>query len=39
MIAAQAKSGNAYITSNNVLPKDLTIVSESFGTQWPDSVI
>lgn len=39
MVAAQSKSGNAYITSNNVLPKDLTIVSESFGTQWPDSVI
>ena len=36
-VAAQAQSGNVYITSNNVLPEKVTILSDAFGSQWADS--
>ena len=38
-VAAQAQSGNVYITSNNVLPEKVTILSDAFGSQWADSVL
>lgn len=38
MIAAQNQTGEAYITTNNVL-NDLSIISETYGSQWPESVI
>ena len=38
-VAAQSQSGLAYMTTNNVLPEKLTILSDSFGSQWADSII
>lgn len=38
-VAAQSQSGNAYITSNNVLPEKLTILSDAVGSQWADSIL
>lgn len=38
-VAAQSASGNAYITTNNVLPEKITVISDAVGSQWADSVI
>lgn len=38
-VAAQAASGNVFITSNNVLPKTPRIISDCYGSQWADSII
>ena len=38
-VAAQSQTGVAYITSVNVLPEKMTILSDMFGSQWPESVI
>lgn len=38
-VAAQAASGNVFITSNNVLPETPRIISDCYGSQWADSII
>ena len=38
-IAAQAATGNVYITTNNVLPDKVTILSDAIGSQWQDSIL
>ena len=38
-VAAQGAGGNVYINTENVLPDTPNIISETFGSLWPDSVI
>lgn len=38
-LAAQGIGGNAYINTQVVLPDNPNILSDSFGTKWPDSVV
>lgn len=38
-VAAQAATGNVYITTNNVLPDKVTILSDAIGSQWQDSIL
>lgn len=39
VVAGEGQGGNVYINSRQVLPETMTVLSSSFGTQWPDSVI
>jgi hypothetical protein len=38
-IAAQGAGGNVYINSSNVLPENLFIISDMFGSQWSESIL
>ena len=38
-VAAQGAGGNVYINSSNVLPENLFIISDMFGSQWAESVL
>jgi hypothetical protein len=38
-VAAKGAGGNVYINSSNVLPENLMIISDMYGTQWPESVL
>lgn len=38
-LAGQGAGGNIYINVNNVLPETLNILSDTFGSQWKDSII
>jgi hypothetical protein len=38
-VAAQGTGGNAFINTYNVLPDNPNIVSDTFGSQWAESVI
>lgn len=38
-VAAQGSGGNVYINSANVLPDNLFIISDMFGSQWAESVL
>lgn len=38
-VAASSASGHAYINTSNVLPEHPRIISETYGSQWPDSII
>lgn len=38
-VAAQSQSGLAYMTTGNVLPEKVTVISDAFGSQWADSII
>ena len=38
-VAAQGAGGNVYINSANVLPENLFIISDMFGSQWAESIL
>lgn len=38
-VAAQGAGGTVFINTENVLPEHPNIISESYGSLWPDSVI
>lgn len=38
-VAGQGAGGNVYINTSNVLPENPKVISDTFGSQWPDSVI
>lgn len=38
-VAGQGAGGNIYINTSNVLPENLMIISDMYGTQWPESVL
>lgn len=38
-IAGESTSGNIYINTSNVLPENPKIISDTFGSQWKDSII
>ena len=39
VLAGEGEGGPVFINTQNVLPEELIIISDSYGTQWPDSVI
>lgn len=39
ILSGQSDGEPVFINTNNVLPEELTIVTDTFGTQWPDSVV
>ncbi len=38
-VAAEGVGGNAYINTPNVLPQNPNIISDTFGSQWRESII
>lgn len=38
-IAGEGSGGNVYINTSNVLPENPKIISDTFGSQWRDSII
>ena len=38
-IAGEGQGGNVYINTSNVLPENPKIISDMFGSQWPESVL
>ena len=38
-VAGEGSGGNIYINTSNVLPENPKIISDTFGSQWKDSVI
>lgn len=38
-LAGQGVGGNVYINTSNVLPENPKIISDMFGSQWPESVL
>ena len=38
-VAGEGTGGNVYINTSNVLPDNPRIISDKFGSQWPESVI
>lgn len=38
-LTGQGAGGNVYINTNNVLPETMNVLSDSFGSQWKDSII
>lgn len=38
-VAGEGSGGNVYINTSNVLPENPKIISDTFGSQWPESVI
>ena len=39
VVAAEGSGGQAFINTPNVLPENPKIISDTYGSQWPDSVI
>lgn len=39
ILAGQSDGEPVFINTNNVLPEELTIITDTYGTQWPDSVV
>ena len=39
VLAGQSDGEPVFINTNNVLPEELTIISDTYGTQWGDSVV
>lgn len=39
ILAGQGDGNPVFINTNNVLPEELTIISDTYGTQWPESVV
>lgn len=39
ILAGQSDGEPVFINTNNVLPEELTIISDTYGTQWGDSVV
>ena len=38
-VAGQSQGGNVYINTSNVLPENPKIISDMYGSQWPESII
>lgn len=38
-VAGEGSGGNVYINTSNVLPENPKMLSDTYGTQWPESVI
>lgn len=38
-LTGEGAGGNVYINTNNVLPETMNVLSDSFGSQWKDSII
>lgn len=38
-VAGEGAGGNVYINTSNVLPESPKIISDMFGSQWPESVL
>ena len=38
-VAGEGSGGNVYINTSNVLPENPKIISDTFGSQWPESII
>lgn len=38
-IAGEGSGGNVYINTSNILPENPKIISDTFGSQWRDSII
>ena len=38
-VAGQGSGGNVYINTSNVLPENPRIISDMFGSQWPESIL
>ena len=38
-VAGQGAGGNVYINTSNVLPENPMIISDMFGSQWPESIL
>ena len=38
-VAGEGSGGNVYINTSNVLPENPKMLSDTFGTQWPESVV
>lgn len=38
-LLSNAQSANVYLETDKVLPKDVTIISDCYGSQWKDSII
>ena len=38
-VAGEGAGGNVYINTSNVLPENPKMLSDTFGTQWPESVV
>ena len=38
-VAGQGAGGNVYINTSNVLPENPKIISDMFGSQWPESIL
>ena len=38
-VAGEGSGGNVYINTSNVLPENPKIISDMFGSQWPESVL
>lgn len=36
---ADAEGGNVYLTTQNVLSENLNVISNTYGSQWPNSII
>ena len=37
VLAGEGAGGNVFINSQNVLPEELNIITNTYGTQWSDS--
>lgn len=38
-VAGEGAGGNVYINTSNVLPENPRVISDMFGSQWPESVL
>lgn len=38
-VAGEGSGGNVFINTSNVLPENPKILSDTYGTQWPESVV
>jgi hypothetical protein len=38
-VAGEGAGGNIYINTSNVLPENPKIISDMFGSQWPESIL
>lgn len=38
-VAGEGTGGNVYINTSNVLPENPKIISDMFGSQWPESIL
>lgn len=38
-VAGEGSGGNVFINTSNVLPKNPKMLSDTYGTQWPESVV
>ena len=39
VLAGQGDGEPVFINTKNVLPEELTVISDTYGTQWPESVV